>query len=135
MYHGWNDPAIPALNTIDYFQSVEKSMGKRDRESFLRLFMAPGMAHCGGGPGPNAFGAGGSGGPDPERNMYRALELWVEQGTAPARIIATKYKNDRNPAEGTMMTRPLCAFPSVAKYKGSGNTNDAANFVGGPPGK
>ena len=135
MYHGWNDPAIPALNTIDYYQSVEKRMGKRDSESFLRLFMAPGMAHCGGGPGPNAFGAGGSGSPDPERNMYRALELWVEQGTAPARIIATKYKNDRNPAEGTMMTRPLCAFPNVAKYKGSGDTNDAVNFVCTAPGK
>jgi feruloyl esterase len=135
MYHGWNDPAIPALNTIDYFQSVEKSMGKRDSESFLRLFMAPGMAHCGGGPGPNAFGAVGSGSAEPERNMYRALELWVEQGTAPARIVATKYNNDRNPAEGVKMTRPLCAFPNVAKYKGSGDTNDAANFVCTAPGK
>jgi len=135
MYHGWNDPAIPALNTIDYFLSVEKRMGQRDSESFLRLFMAPGMAHCGGGPGPNAFGAGGSGSADPERNMYRALEQWVEQGIAPARIIATKYRNDRNPAEGVKMTRPLCAYPHVAKYKGSGDTNDAANFVCTAPGK
>jgi hypothetical protein len=134
MYHGWNDPAIPALNTINYFQNVEKRMGKRDSESFLRLFMAPGMAHCGGGPGPNAFGAGGSGSPDPERNMYRALEQWVEQGIAPARIIATKYRNDRNPGEGVKMTRPLCAFPNVAKYKGSGDTNDGANFVCVAPG-
>lgn len=135
MYHGWNDPAIPALNTINYFESVEARMGKRDRESFLRLFMVPGMEHCGGGPGPNAFGAGGSGSSDPEHNMYRALEQWVEQGVAPARIIATKYNNDRNPAQGVKMTRPLCAFPNVAKYKGSGDTNDATNFACLPPGK
>jgi len=135
MFHGWNDPAIPALNTINYFQSVEQRMGKRDSEAFLRLFMAPGMAHCGGGPGPNAFGAGGSGSSGPEHNMYRALEQWVEQGIAPAQIIATKYNNDRNPAQGVKLTRPLCAFPNVAKYKGSGDTNDAANFVCMPPDK
>lgn len=135
MYHGWNDPAIPALNTIDYFESVKARMGKRDSESFLRLFMAPGMAHCGGGPGPNSFGAGGSGSSDSEHNMYRALEQWFEQGIAPTRIIATKYHNDRNPSQGVKMTRPLCAFPSVAKYKGSGDTNDAVNFVCTPPGK
>ena len=135
MFHGWNDPAIPALNTISYFQSVEARMGRSQSESFLRLFMAPGMAHCGGGPGPNAFGAGGSGSSDAEHNMYRALEQWVEQGIAPARIIATKYRNDRNPGEGVKMTRPLCAFPNVAKYKGAGDTNDAANFVCVRPGK
>jgi Tannase and feruloyl esterase len=134
MYHGWNDPAIPALNTIGYFQSVEKSMGKRDSESFVRLFMAPGMAHCGGGPGPNAFGAGGSGNSNPNYNMYRALEQWVEQDIAPAQIIATKYNNDRT-AQGVKMTRPLCAYPNIAKYNGSGDTNDAVNFVCAPPGK
>src|SRR4029078_13458677 len=94
MYHGWNDPAIPALNTIDYFQSVEKRMGNTDSESFLRLFIAPGMAHCGGGAGPNAFGAGVSGSSDPERNMYRALELWVEQSTTPGRMNHTKNKKN-----------------------------------------
>ena len=136
MYHGWNDPAIPALNTINYFESVEARMGKRDSASFLRLFMAPGMAHCGGGPGPNVFGQAGSiSVDDPDHNIYRALEQWVEHGIAPARIIATKYNNDRNPAQGVKMTRPLCAFPNVAKYKGSGDTNDAANFVCMPPAK
>ncbi|HWP52840.1 MAG TPA: tannase/feruloyl esterase family alpha/beta hydrolase, partial [Pyrinomonadaceae bacterium] len=134
MYHGWNDPAIPALNTIDYYQSVEKRMGKRDSESFLRLFMAPGMAHCGGGPGPNVFGQGGSGADDPEHNMYRALERWVERGVAPVQIIAIKYNNDRT-AQGVKLTRPLCAYPNVAKYKGSGDTNDAANFVCTAPGR
>ena len=136
MYHGWNDPGIPALNTINYLESVANRMGKRDSESFVRLFMAPGMAHCAGGPGPNVFGQGGAVSlDDPDHNIYRALEQWVERGIAPARIIATKYNNDRNPAQGVKMTRPLCAFPQIAKYKGAGDTTDAANFVCKPPEK
>ena len=130
MYHGWNDPAIPAFNSINYFESVMKRMGAHDTDAFLRLFMAPGMAHCGGGPGPNVFGQAGSPmADDPGHNIYRALEEWAEKGVAPDRVIATKYKDDRNPAQGVKMTRPLCAYPKVAKYKGSGDSNDAANFV------
>jgi feruloyl esterase len=136
MYHGWNDPAIPAFNTINYFESVMKRMGSRDTEAFLRLFMAPGMAHCAGGPGPNVFGqAGAVMDDDPEHNIYRALEQWVEKGIAPDRVTATKYKDDRNPTQGVKMTRPLCAYPKVAKYKGSGDSNDATNFVCVLPGK
>jgi len=136
MYHGWNDPAIPALNTINYFESVMKRMGRRDTDSFLRLFMAPGLGHCGGGPGPNVFGqAGGVMADDPEHNIYRALEQWVEKGIAPDRLTAAKYKDDRNPGQGVKMTRPLCAYPKIAKYKSSGDSNDAANFVCAPPGK
>jgi feruloyl esterase len=132
IYHGWNDPAIPALNTINYFESVMTRMGS-DTNSFLRLFMVPGMSHCGGGPGPNVFGqTGASMADDPEHNVYRALEQWVEKGIAPDRLTATKYKDDRNPAQGVKMTRPLCAYPKVAKYKGSGDQNDAANFVCAP---
>lgn len=96
----------------------------------MRLFMAPGMSHCGGGPGPNSFGQGGPGNPDdPEHDIYRSLEQWVERGIPPERLVATKYKDDRNPALGVKMTRPLCAYLKVAVYKGSGDTNDAANFV------
>jgi feruloyl esterase len=136
MYHGWNDPAIPPVNTINYFESVLARMGSHDSESFARLFMVPGMGHCGGGPGPNAFGQGGSANPDdPEHNIYRALEQWVEQGVAPERLTATKYNDDRNPAQGVKMTRPLCAYPRLAKYKGSGDPNDAANFTCAPAGK
>ena len=130
MYHGWNDPAIPALNTINYFESVLTRLGRRDTDSFLRLFMAPGMSHCGGGPGPNAFGQAGTEVPDdPDHNVYRALEQWVERGVAPERLTAIKYNDDRNPAQGVKMTRPLCAYPKLAKYKGSGDSNDAVNFV------
>ncbi|HJZ81209.1 MAG TPA: tannase/feruloyl esterase family alpha/beta hydrolase [Pyrinomonadaceae bacterium] len=133
IYHGWNDPAIPALNTINYFDSVLARLGRRDSDAFMRLFMVPGMGHCGGGPGPNSFGQGGSPfADDPEHNIYRALEQWVERGVAPERLTAVKYNDDRNPAQGVKMTRPLCAYPQVAKYKGSGDSNDAANFVCAP---
>ena len=130
MYHGWGDAAIPAPNTIDYYNSVVATMGRRNTDLFLRLFMAPGMQHCGGGPGPNSFGQGANSPPyDPEHNIYTALEQWVEKGVAPSKIIATKYVDDSNHAQGVKMTRPLCKYPQVAKYKGAGDTNDAANFV------
>jgi feruloyl esterase len=133
MYHGWGDAAIPAPNTIDYYDSVVATMGRGNTDSFLRLFMAPGMQHCGGGPGPNSFGQGANSPPyDPEHNIYTALEQWVEKSVAPSRITATKYVDDSNPAQGVKMTRPLCPYPQVAKYKGTGDTNDAANFVCAP---
>ena len=97
MYHGWNDPAIPPLNTINYFESVLTIMGRRDSDLFMRLFMVPGMGHCTGGPGPNVFGQVDSGMlDDPEHNVYRALEQWVERGIAPERLTAAKYNDDRN---------------------------------------
>ncbi len=134
IYHGWNDAAISALNSINYYENVRNKMGKQEADSFLRLFMVPGMQHCGGGPGPDVFGQMGfSTSNDPQHNMYLALEQWVEKGTAPSSVIATKQ-----PGEGSAVkvTRPLCAYPQVAKYKGSGDTNDAANFVcGAPPAK
>lgn len=130
LYHGWSDAAIPAPNTINYYNSVVKTLGRREAESFMRLFMAPGMQHCAGGPGPNYFGQDGKLTPDdPSRNIYTALEQWVEKGSAPSRIIATKFVNDSDPAQGIKMTRPLCSYPEVAKYKGSGDPNDAASFA------
>ena len=112
-YHGWSDQLIAAQNSIDYYESVRSELGNSGRvEDFYRLFMAPGMAHCGGGPGPNAF------------DMLAVLEEWVEKGVAPEQIVATHSTNgvvDRS--------RPLCAYPKVAVYKGKGDTNDAANFA------
>jgi hypothetical protein len=130
VYHGWNDPAISALNSIDYYNSVVDKMGKAGADSFARLYMVPGMQHCGGGPGANSFGEDGPvlGGKDSEHNISLALEQWVEKGKAPGAVIATKFNEDDS-AKGTKMTRPLCAYPQIAKYKGSGDTNDAANFV------
>ncbi|HEY2460340.1 MAG TPA: tannase/feruloyl esterase family alpha/beta hydrolase [Candidatus Acidoferrum sp.] len=131
LFHGWSDAAIQPLSTIDYYNAVAHKMGKSETERFVRLFMAPGMHHCSGGPGPNSFGQEENAPTDPQHNLYRALERWVEKGVAPDKIIATKYKNDDRPAEGVKMTRPLCAYPQVANYLGHGDTNDQANFVCG----
>jgi feruloyl esterase len=103
-------------------------MGARNAGSFVRLFMVPGMQHCAGGAGPSLFGQFGVARVDSRHNISAALERWVEQGTAPEAIIATKVKNGMNPANGIERTRPLCAYPKVARYKGSGNPEDAANF-------
>ena len=125
LYHGWNDPAIPALNTINYYESVEAKMGQTKVESFVRLYMVPGMQHCVGGPGPDSFGWIGTS--DPTHSMNAALEQWVEKDTAPGSIIASKFEaRDRTHPK---MTRPLCPYPQAAKYKGSGDTNDAASFT------
>jgi len=117
-YHGWSDPDIPPFNSINYYESVVHRMSRnsasplRDTKEFYRLFMVPGMQHCTGGPGTPRFDA------------LTALEQWVEQNKAPEQMLASHATNgliDR--------TRPLCAYPQEAKYKGSGSTDDAANFV------
>jgi feruloyl esterase len=119
LYHGWNDPAIPATSTVDYFAKLQKKMGAA-AETMVRLYMVPGMQHCGAGPGATSFGDGNSAPFDPEHNMYKSLEQWVEKGVAPGTIIASRTK----PA----MTRPLCPYPQKAVYKGTGNPDDATSF-------
>jgi hypothetical protein len=129
LYHGWDDPAISALNSIHYFENVGSRMGGKERDAFARLYMMPGVQHCGGGPGPASFGQNaGADRKDAQHNVQLALEQWVEKGIAPASIVATKYVDD-DPGKGVKMTRPLCPYPQVAKYKGSGDSNDAGNFV------
>jgi feruloyl esterase len=119
VYHGWSDASIPPMNSVDYYESVVSHLGGRvnrdaaleKTQTFFRLFMVPGMNHCSGGPGTDNF------------DMLTALENWVEHGVAPARIVAahlTSGKADR--------TRPLCPYPQVAVYTGSGSTDEAANF-------
>jgi feruloyl esterase len=103
-------------------------MGAKESKTFVRLFMVPGMQHCGGGPGPNSFGALSVAQGDPEHDLAAALEQWVDKGVAPEQIIATKYKVGANPASGVARTRPLCAYPKVARWSGQGSTDDAANF-------
>lgn len=120
LYHGWNDPAIPATSTVDYFEAMQKKMGAAATDNFTRLYMVPGMQHCGGGPGATALG--GNVAPfEPERNILSALELWVEKGVAPGTIIASK--------PGSTMTRPLCPYPQAPTYNGSGDVNSAASFT------
>jgi feruloyl esterase len=132
LYHGWNDAAISALNTINYYNAVESKMGQKESDAFSRLYMVSGMQHCGGGPGANSFGQLGMGVPDPQHNMEVALDQWVEKGIAPSEIVATKYVDD-DPAKGVKFTRPLCPYPQAAKFKGTGDPNDAASFVCASP--
>jgi feruloyl esterase len=112
MYTGWADPVVPPHDTVAYYDAVVKTMGGLDKtREFFRLFLAPGMGHCSGGPGPNQFDA------------LAALEQWVEKGLAPDKLIAshgTNGKIDR--------TRPLCVYPLVARWKGTGSSDDAATF-------
>ena len=130
LYHGWCDAAIPPENTINYYQSVVTKMGSSDSDQFLRLFMVPGLQHCGGGPGPNNFGqAGVSAQADPEHDISLALERWVEKGIAPEVIIAASPVVGPDPTKAVLRTRPLCAYPLVARWKGTGSTDDAANFA------
>ncbi len=129
LYHGWSDPAIAPLNTINYYQSAVKAAGAEKAARFIRLYMVPGMQHCIGGPGPSSFGQlGTKTAQGPERGIYTALEQWVEKGATPSEVIATKYVED-NSSKGVQMTRPLCSYPQIAKYNGSGDTNDYANFA------
>ncbi|HEY7303035.1 MAG TPA: tannase/feruloyl esterase family alpha/beta hydrolase [Bryobacteraceae bacterium] len=129
LYHGWNDAAISPLNTINYYNSVVSTVGSEKTKSFVRLYMIPGMQHCIGGPGASWFGQfGTTTAKGPEHGMFDALEQWVEKGTPPGELVATKYLED-NHAKGVQMTRPLCPYPQVAQYKGSGDANDSTNFA------
>ena len=112
MYHGWADPAISAYGTIDYYERMTKMVGgQQAAEAFARLYLVPGMHHCAGGPGPNQF------------DMLTALENWVEKGAAPQSIVATHATGDH-----VDRTRPICPYPQVAKYTGTGSIDEAASF-------
>jgi len=129
IYHGWNDPAISGLNSVAYYRQVVNAMGQQAADSFVRLYMVPGMQHCFQGPGTDSFGEPGTTVPkDADHDLQIALEQWVEKGVAPGVMVATKHQNDEDPAKGVKMTRPLCAYPQAAKYKGEGDTNQAGSF-------
>jgi feruloyl esterase len=124
LYHGWDDPIVSALDTIAYVRRVKKDSAHAD--AFARLFMAPGVTHCAGGSGPDLFGgqAGSVAPDDPEHDLLAALVQWVEKGAAPERVIAS-----RRAADGALaMSRPLCAYPRVARFDGRGDPKVAASF-------
>ncbi len=124
LYHGWSDSALAPMATVNYYQKVVAKFGQKQAADFVRLYMVPGMQHCGGGPGADSFGATpGATRSDPEHSMTAALEAWVEKDLPPAKIVAIKYN-----AADVVRTRPLCPYPQVARYFGKGSTDEAANF-------
>ena len=111
LYHGWADPGPAPENTINYYDAVNKKLGGK-QDQWMRLFLLPGVGHCGGGVGPD------------QADFLGALERWKEEGVSPARITATRSAG----RGGEAMSRPLCPHPQVARYNGSGSTSDAQNF-------
>ena len=118
VYHGWNDPDISPLGSIDYYENVLAAAGGEARgralsetQAFFRLFLVPGMGHCSGGPGYNRV--------DP----LPALERWVEDGVAPDTILATRVED-----EEVVRSRPICAYPAASAWDGAGDPDDAASF-------
>jgi feruloyl esterase len=108
--HGWADGLIPAQNTVNFYDALTRSIGAKAAGDGVRLFMVPGMGHCAGGDGPSSI------------DMIGAIDEWVTVGKAPERLVAS------NPPGAPARTRPLCAHPQVAKYTGSGSTDDEKNF-------
>jgi feruloyl esterase len=107
LWHGFNDPGPSPLSTIEYFDAVKATVPAA--ADSVRLFLLPGVLHCGGGAGPDRFDA------------LAALENWVEKGTPPASMLATKANSP--------VSRPLCPYPQLPRYKGSGDSNDVSNYV------
>ena len=110
-YFGWADPALNPLMGVRYYENVVRQMGPSTAD-FYRLFMVPGMFHCGGGVGTSTFDA------------LTSLVEWVEKGTAPLSIVASRVVDGK-----PVRTRPLCPYPQTAKYKGSGSIDDASSFT------
>jgi feruloyl esterase len=122
LFQGWADAAITPLGTIQYYRDIQKTMGEARAKQFVRLFLAPGMMHCSGGPGPNHFDA------------VAAVDEWRQKGIAPESILAAKYPDSPAAAMGAptgtpTSTRPLCAFPKVARWTGTGSADEAKNYA------
>jgi feruloyl esterase len=137
MYHGWADPLVQPEFTVQLYEKIaQANNGIDSTKDFFRLFMVPGMAHCASGPGPSSFGAAFQQIPptrDATHDIQTALEQWVEKGIAPDQMIATKYADSAPTTKSVIATHLLCTYPQVAKYKGNGDTHDAANFTCGAP--
>jgi feruloyl esterase len=137
-YHGWDDPNIPPLEAVKFFEEIVADQARRSHlshdqalvisQQFYRLFMVPGMGHCAGGDGPWSFGQNGQRAlkADPEYDTLIALERWVEQGVAPAQFIGARVNADTRAVE---MTRPICAYPQQPVWNGTGSANDVASFT------
>jgi feruloyl esterase len=132
-YHGWTDQTLQPAFSPQYYEQVAATNGGIEKaQGFYRLFMVPGMNHCSGGAGASNFGGVGQQIPpvrDAAHDLQTAMEAWVERGTAPAQFIGTKFTDNQAATRTVKFTRPLCLYPTVPRYKGTGDPNDAANFA------
>ncbi len=134
VYQGWADPIVSPYQTVALYEDHAKKLGGvAETQKFARLFMAPGVVHCGLGGGLNAFQSANAAAPPPpaldaSHDLFTAITRWVEDGVAPERVVATSYVGN-DPSKGIEMQRPLCPHPQKAWYKGGGDTNIADNFV------
>ena len=123
LFQGWADAAITPFGTIQYYRDIQRKMGDKGAQQFVRLFMAPGMMHCSGGPGPNNFDA------------VAAVDQWRQNKEAPESLLAAKYADSAAaaltgaPQGEPLVTRPLCAYPRVAHWTGKGSSDKAENYV------
>jgi feruloyl esterase len=116
MYHGWNDPLISPFNSVSYYTAAVHTVGGDVAQDSIRLFMMPGVDHCDGGIGTDTW------------DKLEAIDAWRTTGEAPGRVDASHLTDGR-----VDRTRPLCAYPEIAVYRGVGDTNDAASFECGLP--
>lgn len=121
MYHGWDDAAIPAGNTLRYYAAMRRTVGAKAADASSRLFMMPGVGHCAGGHGPDNV------------DFFAELDRWKDSGKAPDQLIAAKGDNILRSMVGlptkTLRSRPLCVYPKTAHYKGAGSLDEAASFL------
>ena len=109
---GWNNALVPAGAVVDYYNRVSSTLGAAETRRAVRLYMVPGMIECNGGPGTDTF------------DMLAVMRRWIERGQAPAEVVASRVEHGK-----VVRTRPLCPYPQVATFKGSGSTDEAKNFV------
>jgi feruloyl esterase len=125
LYSGWMDPSVIVGQTLGYYESVRARFGKATGD-FTRLYLAPGVYHCGGGPGPDRFGGMSTPSPivDADHDLLLALTNWVEMQRPPRSIIAVKVEHD-----AIVRSLPLCPYPQQARYDGKGDVKSAHSFV------
>jgi feruloyl esterase len=132
-YHGWNDQTLQPAYSPQYYEQVAKANGGAGKtQDFYRLFMVPGMTHCSGGIGASNFGGVGQQIPpvrDAAHDLQIAMENWVERGAPPTQFIGTKFTDNQATTRTVQYTRPVCLYPAVPRYKGTGDPSDAANFA------
>src|SRR5262249_16720776 len=129
LWHGFADPRVPTLSTIAYYERLitsqtregrhdegERKEGLRRTQEFARLFLSPGVGHCGPGPGPDGLGSALPSAIAAEAGRHHALQAWVEHGIAPEQLIAAKVTNG-----ATVFTRPVCPYPALPRYHGAGD--------------